>query len=98
MDMVEDHPLRCFRRFAGAREIASVVGITVGDTSARRAVLTYGIATDAADAGAALLGLREGGPRRAELLICSLAGAATALGIVALAGEPVSVGGSSAEG
>jgi hypothetical protein len=70
-------------RLFGARDLVLGAGVLTSSGDARKLWWRLGILADAADAGAGVLGLKGGGPKRAMIMSTATALAAVGLGIAA---------------
>src|SRR2546421_9217350 len=84
LGLPEDAESSYILRLFAARNIAMIAGLLASDGKSRRVWWQTGIACDVLDAGAGLMGLREGKPRRSAMVDTGASLAAAALGVAGL--------------
>jgi len=86
-NLSDNHEAVFLGRLFGVRDIALAAGALATNGASRRLWWRLGIVCDLADAAAGVLGVRSGGPKRANVMATMTALAAVGLGAAALAAE-----------
>jgi hypothetical protein len=85
LNTTDNHDAVFLGRLFGIRDVALGIGQTVASQESEALWWQLGVVCDAADAVAAVLMIKTGGPKRAGVMAAATALAATALGVAALA-------------